>query len=179
VSLEERIMQQNVVNPSDPLYQQVLMFLYHEAYLLDNWNLEEWLQLLSDDVVYLMPVRVTRERKDGPGFVEGPYHFEENKASLTLRIKRLQTQFAWGEDPLPRTRRFISNVLVHFIDRENEWGVISSLLFVRNRGDMPDLAFLSAERHDVIRQTPEGLRLARRMILPDQAVLGLESLFIL
>jgi hypothetical protein len=44
---------------------------------------------------------------------------------------------------------------------------------------MPDLAFLSAERHDVIRQTPEGLRLARRMILPDQAVLGLESLFIL
>lgn len=172
-------MQPNVLNLSDPLYQQVLMFLYHEAYLLDNWNLEGWLQLLSDDVVYLMPVRVTQEKKDGLGFVDGLYHFEENKASLTLRIKRLQTQFAWGEDPQPRTRRFISSVLVTPGREENELNVTSSLLLVRSRGDVPDLAFLSAERRDVIRHTPNGLRLARRVILSDQTVLGLESLFIL
>lgn len=167
------------VNLSDPLYQQVLVFLYQEAHLLDSWKLEEWLQLLSEDVVYLMPVRVTHERKDGPGFVEGLYHFEENMASLRLRIKRLQTRFAWGEDPLPRTRRFISGVLVVPGREKNELEVTSSLLLVRNRGDVPDLSFLSAERRDVIRQTPDGLRLARRVILPDQTVPGLESLFIL
>ncbi len=167
------------LNPFEPLYQQVLTFLYQEAYLLDSWRLEEWLQLLSDDVVYLMPVRVTQEKKDGPGFVDGVYHFEENRASLTLRIKRLQTDFAWGENPQPRMRRFISNVLVAPGREENELDVTSSLLLVRSRGDVPDLAFLSAERRDVIRHTPNGLRLARRVILPDQTVLGLESLFIL
>ncbi|RMG54115.1 MAG: 3-phenylpropionate/cinnamic acid dioxygenase subunit beta [Acidobacteria bacterium] len=165
--------------PADPLYQQVIVFLYEEARLLDNWRLEEWLTLLADDIVYLMPVRITREKNRGSEFDEDLYHFEENLASLKTRIRRWETQFAWGENPPPRTRRFLSSILVERGDGEDELKVTSSLLLIRNRGDAPEVSFLSAERQDVIRQTPDGLRLARRVILPDQSVLGLESLFIL
>ncbi len=164
---------------SDELYLQVVTFLYREAYLLDHWKLEEWLSLLTDDALYLMPVRVTEWGIESQGFVRELYHFEENKSSLTLRIKRLQTQFAWGENPPPRTRRFIGGVLVRKGDRDHELEVTSSLLFLRNRGDSPDLSILSAERQDILRITPDGLRLARRLILLDHTVPSLESLFIL
>ncbi|GBC82829.1 Biphenyl dioxygenase subunit beta [bacterium HR10] len=164
---------------SDEIYLQVVTFLYREAYLLDHWKLEEWLSLLTEDACYLMPVRITEEGIGSGGFLPGLYHFEENKSSLTLRIKRLQTQFAWGENPPPRTRRFIGGVLVHRGDRDHELEVTSSLLFLRSRGDSPDLGILSAERQDILRLTPEGLRLARRLILLDHTVPSLESLFIL
>ena len=30
-------------------------FLYHEAALLDDWRLDEWLGLLTDDAAYYVP----------------------------------------------------------------------------------------------------------------------------
>ena len=38
--------------------------------------------------------------------------FEENKQSLTARVKRLGTTSAWAEDPAPRTRHFVSNMMI-------------------------------------------------------------------
>ena len=163
---------------SDPLYQEVADFLYQEAALLDQNRLREWLGLLNEHLVYLMPVRVNLERAAGAGFVEGFYHFEENLASLTLRVKRLETDHAWAEDPPSRTRRFISNIQVSLADREDELAVTNYILLVRNRGDAPDTHLISAERRDIVRQTPDGLKLIRREILIDQTTVGLENLAI-
>ena len=35
--------------------QEIMDFLYHEAELLDEWKLEEWAALFSDDGKYLIP----------------------------------------------------------------------------------------------------------------------------
>lgn len=35
--------------------QQIEDFLYEEAALLDEWRLEEWLQLMTDDASYYIP----------------------------------------------------------------------------------------------------------------------------
>ena len=35
--------------------QEVEDFLYEEAALLDEWRLEEWLQLLTEDAAYYVP----------------------------------------------------------------------------------------------------------------------------
>ena len=44
----------------EALIREVEQFLYHEARLLDERRLHEWLDLLTDDVRYWMPVRTTR-----------------------------------------------------------------------------------------------------------------------
>ena len=38
-----------------PSRQEVEELLYREAALLDEWRLEEWLELLTDDAVYQVP----------------------------------------------------------------------------------------------------------------------------
>jgi 3-phenylpropionate/cinnamic acid dioxygenase small subunit len=86
------------------------------------------------------------------------------------------TASPWAENPVSRTRRFITNIRVHHTGVDNEYKVTSSILLVRSRYDEDKLGLLSAERIDVIRRTDEGLRIARRDILADQATLGLANL---
>src|SRR4249919_1058691 len=47
---------------ADAVYLDVLHFLNVEAELLDDNRFDEWLELLTEDVTYRMPVTVTRER---------------------------------------------------------------------------------------------------------------------
>jgi 3-phenylpropionate/cinnamic acid dioxygenase small subunit len=86
------------------------------------------------------------------------------------------TASPWAENPVSRTRRFITNVRVHRTDKDDEFAVTSSILLVRSRYDEDKLGLLSAERNDVIRRTDDGFRLVSRDILADQATLGLANL---
>ena len=37
------------------LREEIEDFLYHEAALLDEWRLDEWLALFTDDALYVIP----------------------------------------------------------------------------------------------------------------------------
>ena len=50
-------------------------FLTDEAELLDHDQHIEWLETLTDDVSYLMPLRETRYRYDGPGVLNEGFYF--------------------------------------------------------------------------------------------------------
>lgn len=163
------------VKLGDPLYFEVMEFLIREAELLDDNRFREWLSCLADDLVYTMPVRVTRERAAGPGFSDKMNHFEDTLPSLTQRVKRLETQSAWAEDPPSRTRRFVSNVRVERVGN-GELKAASYLLTLRNRSDVPSFQIISAERKDVLRRTNDGLKLVKREILVDQSSLGTDNL---
>jgi len=43
------------------LRQEVEDFLFAEAALLDEWRLDEWLGLLTDDVTYIVPATDARD----------------------------------------------------------------------------------------------------------------------
>ena len=94
-------------------------FLYREASLLDERRFDEWLDLLTDDVHYWMPIRRTTTAKEvaneftRPG--DGAF-FDDDKRLLTLRVQRLSVGRAWAEDPPSRTRRMVSNVRILSID---------------------------------------------------------------
>ena len=168
-------MEATQVKPGDPLYCEVTEFLVREAALLDNNRFREWLSCLADDLVYTMPVRVTRERAAGAGFSDKMSHFDETLSSITTRVRRLETQSAWAEDPPSRTRRFVSNVQVERVGNDG-LKVASYLLALRNRSDAPSFQIISAERKDVLRQTNDGLKLVKREILVDQSSLGTDNL---
>ena len=112
-------------------YWEAYSFLMHEAELLDERRERDWLDLFTDDAEYLMPVRVNRERAEGEGFSEEAYYFEETRGSLELRVRRLETEYAWAEDPPSRTRHFVTNVRVAEGDEEDEVAVRSNLLLYR------------------------------------------------
>lgn len=155
----------------DSLLREVADFLYHEAEALDDGRFLEWLSMLSLDVHYRMPVRVTHTRAAGNEFSDSMAHFDETRDSLEMRIRRLGTGSAWAEDPPSRTRHFVSNIRVDPVD-EATVAVRSNLLLYRNRGDSPGHDLLSAERRDRLRRNGESLVLTDRLILLDQATLG-------
>jgi len=159
----------------DPAHLAAHQFLVEEAALLDAADYEGWLGLLTEDIRYVMPVRVTTARGAGFDTLSDMGHFDEDMYSLRKRVQRLATDHAWTEDPPSRTRHFITNVRT-FCGGGGEWLVESALLMFRSRGDTRPPELVSAGRSDLLRETEDGLRLARREITVDEPVLRTQNL---
>ncbi|HVS85314.1 MAG TPA: 3-phenylpropionate/cinnamic acid dioxygenase subunit beta [Gaiellaceae bacterium] len=150
-------------------------FLFHEAELLDERRLREWLGLLTEDVRYQVPVRTAREQGAEPGvtgIATDMFHLDEDYASLELRVERVETGFAWAEDPPSRLRHFVANVRTSAVpERDDELAVRSNVLVWRSRWDRPEHDLLSGERRDVLRLVAGEWRLARRLVVLDSTTL--------
>jgi 3-phenylpropionate/cinnamic acid dioxygenase small subunit len=156
------------------LWFRVQRFLVAEAALLDHHEMDRWLDLLTDDVRVVAPVRITRRR--GQPTETDMMLLDETRQTLGLRIRRLSTDVAWSEDPPSRTRRFVSNVSATWSTTQ-EVHATSSLLVYRNRGDHFDQDLLSAQRSDTLSVLADGsLRIRSRTILIDQATIGTKNL---
>ena len=160
---------------SDPAHLAAHQFLVEEAALLDAADYQGWLDLITEDIRYVMPVRVTTAR--GAPASNGMGHFDEDMYALRKRVQRLATDHAWTEDPPSRTRHFVTNVRTFRVGPD-ELRVESALLLFRSRGDTRDADLISAGRADLLRETPGGLMLARREITVDEAVLRTQNLAI-
>ena len=170
---EERTMattQDTAIGAGTAEYAEVVEFLYHEADLLDTMRFPEWLELLAPEIEYRMPVRLERMPKDGLGFVQGMEFFSENHSSLTTRIKRLETEQAWSEQPNSRTRHLITNVRVRRGESPDELAVVSNFMVTRTHWDFPYDLF-TGERHDVLRRSGDSFLVASRIVYLDQTVL--------
>lgn len=164
---------------NDLRHLEAHQFLVDEAYLLDAQRYEAWLDTLTDDVRYVMPVRVTTARGAGFDTSPGMDHFDEDKYSLSQRVARMGTEHVWAEDPPSRLRHFITNVRTFAGDDDAHLVVESAELLFRSRGDVNDGALLSCGREDVLRWSDESkktLKLARRKIIADESVLRMQNL---
>ena len=157
----------------DPAHLAAHQFLVEEAALLDAADYSGWLALLTEDIRYVMPVRVTTAR--GAPASNGMGHFDEDMYALRKRVQRLATDHAWTEDPPSRTRHFVTNVRTFRHDQQH-LRVESALLLFRSRGDTREADLISAGRSDLLRQTEADLKLARREITVDEAVLRTQNL---
>jgi ethylbenzene dioxygenase beta subunit len=159
---------------ADVRFEAARVFLRREAALLDNGRPREWLAMLHPDLRYRIPVRVTRWRADGPGFT-GSMHMDETHGSMDGRIARLETNFAWGEDPPSRTRRFVTNLHVEQQTGDPDRLSVSSYLMVtRSRWDNPTYQLITGERRDVLVRSSadDDYLLVKRYVLLDQSNLG-------
>ena len=81
-------------------------FLYHEARLLDAWDYRAWQNLLTDDIVYWVPVN--SEDADPLAHLSILY---DDKTNLDTRIWRLlESGINHSQDPRSATVRYITNV---------------------------------------------------------------------
>lgn len=170
--------QQRVGKPlpfNDERHLAAHQFLVDEAYLLDAQHYEDWLDTLTQDIHYIMPVKVTTALGAGFDTSPGMAHFDENKYSLSRRVARFRTEHAWTEDPPSRLRHYVTNVRTFATDDDAHIIVESAELLFRSRGDVNESALVSCGREDLLR-ADGGWKLARRTISIDESVLRMQNL---
>lgn len=145
-------------------HREVESFLFEEAALLDEWKLDEWLKLFTDDAQYVVP---TTDLPDGDP-VNDLVFIDDNLIRLKGRVVRLKSGCAHREHPFSRTRRFISNVRVTSTT-ENEATVTAYFIVYRFKGGSNE-PFVGQYLYHLVR-IGEGLKIRYR-----RATLDLESL---
>lgn len=153
-------------------------WIVDEAYTLDHQDYDTWLDLLTEDIHYFMPIKVTTALGAGYDTAKRMAHFDEDKYSLSRRVARLKTEHAWTEDPPSRIRHHVSNVRTFATTDDNELIVESAVLLFRSRGDVAEPSLVSAGRVDLLRREGEKWKLARRHISVDESVLRTQNLAI-
>lgn len=156
---------------------EVEQLLYHEAHLLDSGLFHEWLELLALDLRYWAPARaeVSRKQEKEDEAQRLPL-FNETKTSLALRISRIETGFAWVENPTTRTRRFISNIMSQDGEEKGIIRVRSNFMLFRSRS-FSDETILVGCREDKWSRSDKWL-LKERKILIDHCTVENMSLLL-
>ena len=184
----ERVEQQETRIVRDMKYyelkREIEEHLYDEAELLDQRRFKEWLDTLSDDLVYFMPMTYNvkfgeHAQREKTGFEKDMSWFNEGKWTLTKRAEQILTGVHWAEEPLSRLTRLVTNVQITGI-RTNDAGqqevsVRSRFLTYQNRCEYEEYYFVG-KRNDVFRKEGNSWRLVRREIDLGQTVLLAKNL---
>ena len=178
--------------PDTELLRSVEQFLYREARLLDERRFHEWLGLFTDNIHYSMTARANRYPKsskaiaplepnryaeEDAGAADELGLFDENIATLTARVARLDTGMAWAEDPPSRTRHLITNIEIASETPDEELTVHSNFIVYRSRGET-EQDFYVGTREDRLCRVDGEWRISRRRMVLDQSVLTSKNLSI-
>lgn len=139
-------------------------FLFAEAALLDEWKLEEWFQLFTEDCTYVIP---TTDLPNGDPRSDLVF-VDDNHERLKGRVRRLYSKLAHREVPRSRTRHFVSNVRIVNVSGDDA-DVEASFIVYRFKGGTTE-PFVGSYRYQLTRR--EG----RIMIRHRRATLDLENL---
>lgn len=112
-------------------------FLYHEADLLDQWRLPEWLGLFTDDAKYEVPCT---NLSPGAQPDNSLFYVADDRFRLGERVKRLMKKTAHAEYPHSRTRHTVANVRVR-TNSDDVLEVGSVFTVYRTKDGITDLYF--------------------------------------
>mgnify|MGYP001275297541 CR=1 FL=1 len=160
------------------LWHEVQQFLFQEARLLDERRFDEWLDLLTEDAVYWMPIKSNRYDKELKDEVSKPgelAYYDDDKKTLRNRVARLHSGMAWSESPPARTRHIISNVEVTPEAKKDEVTVRCALLVYRTHLEHDEDFFVGC-REDRLRKVDGSWKIAKRTVILDQVVLSPKNL---
>ena len=140
---------------------------FREADLLDNWRLDEWLTLLTDDATYYVP---PNDKPDADARFT-LFTIADDMVRLRERVIRLKDPNCHAEFPASRTCRLVGNVRITGVDGD----VISAEAnFIIHRFRHNDLlrVFVGHYRHK-LRRVGGRLKIAERRAILDAEELGL------
>ncbi|NDL60351.1 aromatic-ring-hydroxylating dioxygenase subunit beta [Phytoactinopolyspora mesophila] len=168
----------NVTGVDRETRESIREFLYLESLALDERRFRDWLEAFADDAHYEIPVRVTREKLSEWELSPTSRIFDDTKETLDVRVKRLETDFAWSEQPPSRTRHFITNIIVQPTEKADEYLALSSCLVYRSRGEEITPSLFSAQRRDLLRRDGDSWLIVHRWAALDQAVVNAHNMSI-
>ena len=139
-------------------------FLFKEAALLDEWKLDEWVNLFADDGRYVVPSTDLPEGDPRRDLV----FIDDDIIRLRARVARLNSRYSHRERPRSRTRRFVTNVRVEET-KEGHLSVSANVLVYRFRSG-EGAPYVGTIEY-ILRKDSGDLKIAYR-----RAVLDLEDL---
>ncbi|MEX2631019.1 MAG: 3-phenylpropionate/cinnamic acid dioxygenase subunit beta [Tistlia sp.] len=165
------------------LHREIEDFLHTEADLLDQRRFKEWLELCADDIRYWMPLvwNVPFAKPEQEFSVERQdcAWIDEDKVTLTQRVKQLATGLHWAEEPRSRVSHLVTNVRLVEVRPDarapKEVVVRSRFLVYRNRLQ-DEVDIYVGKRQDTLRREADGWKICRREIYIDQNVLLAKNL---
>jgi 3-phenylpropionate/cinnamic acid dioxygenase small subunit len=164
------------------LMREIEDFFYREADLLDEREYDQWLELLTEDIVYWMPMRknvsYANRAKDITAENDVAW-FHDDKETLRKRVKQIQTGIHWADEPISRVAHVITNVrLTEPISALAEGAKATTtcrFIVYRNRLES-ETDLLVGRREDTLTRVGGQLKIARRKIILDQSVLQAKNL---
>jgi p-cumate 2,3-dioxygenase subunit beta len=142
------------------LRAEVEDFLYHEAALLDEWNVDDWVDLWADDARYIVP---TNDNPDGDPDNDLMYIYHDLKLLKGLAV-RLKSVRAHREYPWSTTRHVISNVRAH---EEDDDTISARAGFMVWRFRNADTDCYVGGYEYVLARTEDGLKIRTKRVLLD------------
>lgn len=139
-------------------------FLYEEAELLDEWRLDEWLDLYTDDARYVVPA--TDDPEGDPG--EDLVLIDDDRVRMTARVERLNSRKAHREYPHSNVCHQITNVKVGAADGD-ELPVRANFTVWRFRGGR-ETCYVG-KYHYVLVCGETGLRIRSKRVVLDLTAL--------
>ena len=141
-------------------------FLYREAALLDDWKLNEWQALLTDDATYYVPPNDQLESDHRSTL----FLVADDRERIRQRIIRVQDPNCHAEYPKSRTRRMIGNVRI--LDVEGDLiSVAANFVCYRFRRYERIREYVGSYRY-VLRRCGDSFRIKERRVLIDAHELG-------
>ena len=164
------------------LMREIEDFFFNEADLLDEREYDRWLDLLTEDIVYWMPMRKNvsyRDRDKDITAEDDLAWFHDDKETLRKRVKQIQTGVHWADEPISRVSHLITNI--RLVDRISSLGegekTTTKCRFVVYRNRLEDETdFFVGRREDTLIRVGEELKISRRRIILDQSVLLAKNL---
>jgi 3-phenylpropionate/cinnamic acid dioxygenase small subunit len=164
------------------LMREIEDFFYTEADLLDERDYDKWLDLLTDDIVYWMPMRknVSYANRDQDMTAENDVAwFHDDKETLRKRVQQIQTGLHWADEPISRVSHVITNIRLaeptSALDEGAKATTKCRFIVYRNRLES-ETDFLLGRREDTLTRVRGELKIARRKIILDQSVLLAKNL---
>jgi 3-phenylpropionate/cinnamic acid dioxygenase small subunit len=114
-----------------PSEKELAKFVRHEARLIDEKRLDEWLELFAEDGHYWVPA--------APGQPDPLHHNSlayEDKLLLRLRVERLKSPRAYSQRPASRCLHVLQEPDIERADHaRGEFATRTPFLYTETRGD--------------------------------------------
>lgn len=131
-------------------------FLFLEAELLDDWRLQEWLGLFTDDAHYYVP---STDLPPDAAPDNNLFYIADDRFRLGERVARLTKRTAHAEFPHSKTRHLYSNVRIRGRTAD-ELDVRAAFATYRTKDGNTDL-YIGSSRYRLV-PTDGGLKIREK-----------------
>lgn len=140
-------------------HQDVTDFLYTEAKILDEWRLEEWVELFTEDGTYIIPPLGQPEADSSKAL----FFAHDNRMRLQERAERLLKKEAHVEYPHSTTVHNYHNILVSNLDSD-VIKVECNFTIHRTKREVMDM-FIGKNEYELVNQNGELVIKSKKVVL--------------
>ena len=147
------------------VHQELSLFYAYEAEMLDEWRLDEWLDLVDEGFTYLVPVPLVTDEHPQLGYDPSALFMDETRDSIAenwmARLTDENIAVSWADRPAVRTRRFLSALRVRSTDEPDQYlaRVNVSVEMVRQGTQAGQM---TGERFDIVRRAGDSFTIMSR-----------------